>query len=201
MIFSFFALAQAFHSEPGRYGGFMKKYLLCSALLIPFLVTSANAATDVIETGTVGVGFVKQFDDDTDIYQIEGFYRHNLPYSAQFANEWSLNVKLELAAAYFWQSNDSDYQTGRFSIMPQLFLERGIFDLFCGFGTGFMVGDTEYPDHDLGGHFLLNSKVGMALDFTRDFGLEAVYYHQSNAGIYDHNASLNMLSLTLLWHF
>jgi hypothetical protein len=74
-------------------------------------------------------------------------------------------------------------------------------NFIIGLGTGFMVGETEFTDHNLGGAFLLNSKLGVQLLLGEHWGLEYVFYHQSNAGIYNYNASLNMHQLAFAYNF
>ena len=70
-----------------------------------------------------------------------------------------------------------------------------------GIGTGFMMGETDLEDHNLGGPFFLSSKVGLLFVLSEHFGIEYNYYHQSNAGIYDFNASLNMHHVALSYRF
>jgi len=64
-----------------------------------------------------------------------------------------------------------------------------------------MAGETKFTKHDLGGPFFLASKLGLRLLIGKGWGLEYIYYHQSNAGIYEHNASLNMLQAAIFSTF
>ena len=64
-----------------------------------------------------------------------------------------------------------------------------------------MTGDTEFTDQNLGGEFFWSSKLGLQLLLGSRFGIEYSYYHQSNAGIYEYNASLNMHQLALTLRF
>lgn len=166
-------------------------------LIISTLLCGAAYAENI---GQLGVGYGKEFRKNTDISQIEIFWRHNLPYKKEGTN-WNLASALEFGAAYLDESG-SDNSTGRFSLMPQLHLRSGeVINLFAGIGAGFMTGDTEFTDQNLGGEFFVSSKLGLQLLFGSRFGIEYSYYHQSNAGIYDYNASLNMHQLALTLRF
>ena len=82
--------------------------------------------------------------------------------------------------------------------MPQLVLRQSDrIHYFVGFGAGLMGGSGEFTKHGLGGPFFLASKLGIRFPLGENFGVESAYYHQSNAGIYDRNASLNMLQLAI----
>lgn len=150
--------------------------------------------------GELGIGYGRQVRGDIDLNQIEIYWRQQLLLDRQWG-EWQVRSALEFAAAYFADEDDSSVETSRFSIMPQLFFEHGRFAFIAGLGVGVMAGDTEYPHHNLGGSFLLNSKLALQCAVTDNYSLELGFYHQSNAGIYEYNASLNMAFFSLARHF
>ena len=165
-----------------------KKHLFFLSLLACMLVSSIVHAE---ANGQLGVGYGQEFRKNTDIAQIEIFWRQNLPYTKS-GTAWNLKTVLEFGAGYLEESG-SDNQTGKLCLMPQLHIDRGGMVVFIvGLGPGFMTGDTEYTDQNLGGEFYLASKLGIQFLLGENWGLEYNFYHQSNAGIYDANASLNM---------
>lgn len=152
--------------------------------------------------GQIGLGYGKEFNGNTDIAQIELFYRMPLSYEKKLGDVWNLKSSLEFAGAVI-DDNDSDASTtGRLSLMPQLTLSpNDSFHFLIGMGGGVMLGETEFADHNLGGPIFLSSKLGVLLLFGKRFGLEYNFYHQSNAGIYDYNASLNMHYIGISYSF
>jgi hypothetical protein len=150
----------------------------------------------------LGASYGKAFRGNQDLAQYEIFWRQPLPYQTTLGDNWNISTNVELAAALITESGSGHTGTGRFSLMPQVIVSpHEMIHFIFGFGAGYMVGPTEFTNHDLGGNFLLNSKVGLQLLFGDHWGVEYVFYHQSNAGIYDHNASLNMNQLTLVYNF
>lgn len=109
---------------------------------------------------------------------------------------------LELAGAIVHEDSSETDDGGRFSLMPQVIITpHKMINFIVGFGAGFMVGETEFTKHNLGGSFCLVSKVGLQFVISDVIGLEYTFFHQSNAGIYDYNASLNMNQVALTFHF
>jgi len=174
-----------------------------SKVLCFVIIFIAGASSSFAEmSAQLGVGYGKQFRGNTDLAQYEIFWRQPLPYETTLGDTWNVSTDIELGGALIVESGSDNDGTGRFSIMPQVILSpHDMVNFVFGFGAGFMVGETEFTDHDLGGTFLLNSKVGVQLVFGKHWGLEYTFYHQSNAGIYDHNASLNMNQLAFVYNF
>jgi len=172
-------------------------------LPLAFLLLLISAASSFAEMSTqLGVGYGTQFRNNEDLEQYEVFWRQPLPYKTSLGDTWNVTTDLELSAALLRESGSGHTGTGRFSLMPQVILSpHEMVNFIIGFGPGFMVGQTEFDDHDLGGAFLLSSKLGVQFVLGEHWGLEYVYYHQSNAGIYDHNASLNMHQLAFAYNF
>lgn len=177
----------------------MNRPKLLVVSLIMLLGAAANPAFAKIQ---LGAGFGKEFRGNTDIEQFEGFLRLPLPYATEWG-EWDFATGLELAGALIRENSDADVDdAGRFSLMPYFTLSPNeVFHLHAGLGAGFMTGNTEFTDHNLGGSFCLVSKFGFELVLSDTIGLEYTFYHQSNAGIYDYNASLNMNQVALTVHF
>lgn len=166
------------------------------------LLFSTGAYSETSETeGQLGLGYGKQFFRNTDISQYELFWRQPLPWKKQWSNI-ELTTKLEIGGALVAESGSDRSTAGRFSLMPQLHLQSGeMINFILGFGVGFMAGETAFTDHDLGGPFLLASKFGIQFLLGENWGVEYTYYHQSNGGIYEPNASLNMNQLALTYRF
>lgn len=174
------------------------KTFLFSFLFIILGVSSSFAEM----SSQLGVGYGMQFRNNHDLEQYEVFWRQPLSYKTTLGDTWNVSTDIELAAALIRESNSDNDGTGRFSIMPQVILSpHDMVNFIIGLGTGFMVGETEFTDHNLGGAFLLNSKLGVQLLLGEHWGLEYVFYHQSNAGIYNYNASLNMHQLAFAYNF
>jgi hypothetical protein len=164
--------------------------LCCTAMAMP--------ATALEIGGTYG----REFLHNTDVEQYELFLRMPLPYQRQTDSGWKIASAVEIAAATIQERNSDVDSAGRFSAMPQVSLSpHHNINFFVGLGAGFMVGNTEFTDQDLGGEFLLASKVGLEFLLGENFKIGYSYYHQSNAGVYEHNSSLNMHQLALSCSF
>lgn len=173
-------------------------------VLFPTLLALAVVVSPVFAgiSGQLGVGYGMQFLGNTDLEQFELFWRQPLPYSTTLADTWKISTDLELSGALLQENGGGSSDTGRISLMPQLHISpHEMINFIVGFGAGYMVGETEFDDHNLGGSFMLSSKLGVQLLLGGHWGLEYVYYHQSNAGLYDYNASLNMHQLALSYNF
>lgn len=157
--------------------------------------------TPVAMATEVGGGYSRQLVNNTDIEQYEMAVRQPLAYRTVFGGELWVSSVVEIAMAVIREADTAGSVVGKFAIMPQLVLRYDRLHWFFGLGAGLMGGDTAFFEHDLGGNFFLVSKVGTSLLLGENWGGELVYYHQSNAGIYDHNASLNMCQFALLYRF
>ena len=168
--------------------------------LVLLLVSTVSSFAEM--STQLGFGYGTQFKDNKDLEQYELFWRLPLPYKTTLGETWNVSTNVELSAALLRESGSGHTGTSRFSAMPQVILSpHEMVNFIAGFGPGFMAGETEFDDHDLGGAFLLASKLGVQFILGEHWGLEYVYYHQSNAGIYDHNASLNMHQFALSYSF
>lgn len=166
------------------------------------LVISSVLAGVPAKAGQFGVGYGREFKENTRIEQYEVFHRQPLPWQRQFDSGLRLSSDLEFAAALIREAGGDNEAGGRFSIMPQMVL--GIhpkINLLFGLGVGFMVGDTAFAGQDLGGEFLLNGKVGIQVLLGEHWQIGYCYYHQSNADIYDSNQGLNLNTLLLSYSF
>ena len=168
--------------------------------VVPFLYFLM--APVIVMATEVGGGYSRQLVENTGLEQYELFVREPLPYKTIVGDTLPVFSALEIAAGLIRDANDDHFGIGKFSVMPQVVLEpNDRIHYFFGLGAGLMAGDTKFSRHDLGGPFFLASKLGMRFFLGEGWGLEASYYHQSNAGIYDHNASLNMLQMAFVYDF
>jgi hypothetical protein len=124
--------------------------------------TSASATT----LSQLGLGYGKEFRGNKDISQFELFYRHPLSYQKKLGDVWNLSTDLEFGGAIIDQKDSENSATGRLSLMPQMMLSpNDAIHFIFGIGAGFMMGETEFNDHNLGGPFFISSKVGFQLIF------------------------------------
>jgi hypothetical protein len=150
----------------------------------------------------LGGSYGREFLHNIHIEQYELFFRAPLPYQKQADSGWKISSVVEIGAATVRETSSDKDSAGRFSVMPQLgFFPHQNINYFMGLGAGFMVGNTEFTDQDLGGEFLLASKLGLEVLVGEHFKIGYSYYQQSNAGIYEHNASLNMDQVALFYAF
>jgi hypothetical protein len=171
--------------------------LLCGALLTGMFAVPAHA-----ESALISLGYGREFRGNNDLQQYELTWRHPLPWEKTVAGSLPLSTAIELAIGLIDERGSDDSPTFRLALMPMAILAaQGNLRLVAGLGTGFMVGETEFTRHNLGGSFFFNGKLGVQILLGEGLGLEYVFYHQSNAGIYDYNASLNMHHLALSWSF
>lgn len=170
----------------------------CMLVLNMFIISVCHGS----EQKQLGIGYSREFRKNSDIAQVELFYRQPLPFTNETENTWHYSTALEYGAAILYDGDSNRTETGRLSIMAQIFLNpNDFFVLFTGVGTGFMVGETELTGQDLGGPFLISSKFGFQLLFNDNWGLEYCFYHQSNGGIYDLNSGLNMNNVLITYSF
>ena len=174
------------------------KILFFSLGLLLLGVSSSPAAI----SPQVGIGYGRQFLDNKDLAQYEVFWRQPLSFETSIGDNWDVATAVELGMGLIDESGSDNSATAKFYIMPQVILSPvDMLNFIFGFGAGYMAGETEFTDHDLGGPFFLTSKVGVQFLLGQYWGVECMYYHQSNAMIYDHNASLNMFQVSLAYSF
>jgi hypothetical protein len=171
--------------------------LVCGALLTGIFAFQAHAAS-----GQIGFGYGQEFHGNTDLRQYELTWRQPLQWEKTVAGTMPLSIGLEVGAALIDESGDKESPTFRLTLIPMAMLEAHTnLCLFAGLGLGIMEGETAFTQHNLGGPFFLNSKLGVKILLGNRLGLEYAFYHQSNAGIYDYNAGLNMHHLAISWSF
>lgn len=150
----------------------------------------------------LGAGYGREFKENSDIEHYEIFFREPLPWKWEYDSGFRVLSAVEIGGALIREAESDRDEAGRFSIMPQLILSpHPNVNFFFGLGGGFMVGNTEFDSHDLGGDFLLNSKAGIQFLLGQHWNIGYFYYHQSNGGVYDHNQGLNMHNLLLSYSF
>ena len=156
----------------------------------------------VVAATEAGGGYARQLWGSTDLLQYEMFVREPLPYKTILADTSLVSSVVELGIGIIRESQVEHSEVGKVSVMPELVLKPyDRIHYLVGLGTGFMAGETKFTKHDLGGSFFLAAKLGLRLLIGEGWGLEYIYYHQSNAGIYENNASLNMLQVAIFFTF
>lgn len=150
----------------------------------------------------LGAAYGREFQENSDIEHYEIFFREPLPFQKELDSGLRILSAVEIGAALIRETDSDVDEAGRFSVMPQAILApHPNVNIFLGIGTGFMVGNTTFTGHDLGGSFLFNSKIGIQFLLGQHFNIGYFYYHQSNADIYDHNQGLNMHNVLLSYSF
>ncbi len=150
----------------------------------------------------VGFGYGRETHSETQLEQYEIFDRHPLPYTAQWGDIFKLSTAVEFGAALIHYYGPDEAVTGRFSATPMVILSpHNKINIIAGIGAGFMVGQTEFGEHDLSGPFLFTGKVGLQILLGESWGIEYTFFHQSNGSIYDSNDSLNMNELAVTFRF
>ena len=171
----------------------------CFYMLIAVICCSALSC----RAGELGAGYGREFRGNYNLEQYELAYRYPLMYSWSGEKGWEIRSSVEGAMAFLREDGGDSSSAARFSIMPQVQIgsQGGMTRVVLGFGTGVMAGETEFTKHNLGGPFFFNSKLGLRLMFAEHFVVEYDFYHQSNAGIYNYNAGLNMNMLSVGYLF
>lgn len=171
-------------------------------LLIHCTLFSCTIATIPAMATEIGGDYGKEFVHNTHVEQYEVFVREPLPFSRQTDAGLKISSAVEISVATIREASSDNDPAGRFSVMPQVFLSpHQNINFFVGLGAGFMVGNTEFTDENLGGAFLFASKLGLQFLLGEHWSLGYSYYHQSNAGIYDHNIGLNLHQLAFSYSF
>jgi len=155
-----------------------------------------------LRAAEVGLGYGREMRGETDLEQYELFGRQSLSYTAEWGDTIKLSSVLEYGAALIHYYGPDDAVTGRFSVMPMVILSlyKNI-NVLTGIGAGFMVGQTDFGEHELDGPIMFNAKIGLQVLLGESWGVEYTFYHQSNGSIYDNNDSLNMNQLALTFRF
>lgn len=175
----------------------IKHLFLLQCLLVSLALNSLPA-----KARELGAAYGSEFKENNDIEHYEIYFREPLPFRKELDSGLKLLSGVELGAALIREAGSDKDEVGRFSAMPQLILDlHPNVDLFMGLGVGFMIGDTEFTEQDLGGSFLLNSKIGIQFLLGHHFNVGYFFYHQSNAGIYSNNQGLNMHNVLLSYSF
>ncbi len=165
------------------------------ALSICFATTASS-----FELASVGVRYGQGFrGTDFDQYDISATM--DLPWQKECPYNWLLHSDIEGILSVLTWDGDTAVKP---SVMPNLILSTpgGMVDFIAGLGLGVMFGDTEFDgDHDLGGAFFFQGQAGFRVNVTDNVFVGYRYYHQSNAGIYNSNDSVNLNQVEIGWKF
>ena len=175
----------------------MKGKGLCIVATVFFCIT---ATTSWAELASVGIGYGKGFRG-TDFKQLNLQFSVDLPLHRLNRNSWVLRSDIEGILSVLTWGDDTAFKP---SIMPNIILSSpgGKLDLLAGIGFGYMIGETTFGgDHDLGGPFFFQSKIGFHIGLTSNTYVGYHYYHQSNGGTYSSNDSVNSNHIEVIWKF
>lgn len=172
------------------------KVCVASSLLLLLLSSISQAAAVSDVSFRYGKGF-----RGTDFDQFDLAASMDLPWQTTFDSGWVIRSQVEGILGVLTWDGDTAVKP---SVMPDLVITSpgGRVDLIAGLGCGVMIGDTEFSDdHDLGGPFFLQGQAGVRFHITKNVFAGYRYYHQSNAGIYDSNDSVNLNQVEIGWKF
>lgn len=152
------------------------------------------------ETTSVGLRYGKGFRG-TDFDQYDLVVSRDFSWQKSCPYGWRMRSDIEGILSVLTWDGDTAIKP---SVMPNLILSSPgkKVDLIAGIGLGVMIGDTEFSDdHDLGGAFFFQGQAGFRVSITENIFLGYRYFHQSNADIYDRNASINLNQVEIGWKF
>jgi hypothetical protein len=162
----------------------------------------AGAVVPPIDAADVVFGYGQELRSNRDLEQYELAWRQELAWGGNLTATLPRQLAVETGIGLIRDRSWDESPTFRLSLVPQLLLvPHPAWRLIVGFGPGMMFGETNFDDNNLGGPFFLASKLGVQLRLNEWFGVEYLFYHQSNAGIYGHNAGLNMHHLAIAFFF
>ena len=168
-----------------------------------FLILSLPvfSVASTVDQPKIGAGISRELREIRDlqlyeIFYLQPFFQPDSPIS----DSLKLSTQMEYSLGFLKDTSPGGDSTMRFAIMPRLlFTPSQYFDLIIGFGAGYMSGETEYPRHNLGGSFFFQSKVGISIHVSKKLSLGYLFFHQSNAGLYSYNASLNTFHMEITY--
>lgn len=150
----------------------------------------------------IGLGYGKEFRNNNNLVQYEIYVREPMPFKWEFDNNFKILSAVEMGMAMIREADSTNNDAARISVMPEMILSpNSHVNFIFGIGTGFMLGNTAFTNHDLGGAMLFYSKIGLQFKIGMHYNFGYFYFHQSNAGIYDCNPGLNMHQLALSYTF
>lgn len=169
-------------------------------VVLPVLALLLVAGISQAQLASVGLRYGHGFGgEDFDQYDLS--VSMALPWQRSYDSGWLLHADVEGLIGVLTLDGDTAVKP---SIMPSLILTSPgkRIDFLAGLGFGVMLGDTEFSDdHDLGGPFFLQGQVGFRVHLTDKFFTGYRYYHQSNAGIYSSNDSVNLHQVEIGYRF
>lgn len=175
----------------------MGSFRVVVMVVLSFIILSEVAQAEINDVSfRYGRGF-----DGKDFDQFDLVVSMSLPWEKPLDNGWLMHSTIEGILGVLTWDGDTAVKP---SVMPNLVFTSpgGKLDLVGGLGMGVMIGDTEFnDDHNLGGEFFLQGQLGLRWYFVENFFAGYRYYHQSNAGIYSSNNSVNLNQVEVGWKF
>lgn len=171
--------------------------------LLPLIAALLLGSSAIPALGSeTGVGVGLQLIGNTDLVLYETQIRQPLPHSVRLGGRIPVSSAIEVAMGLVRETYRQYSELGRFSLIPELRVDlHPRLQMLAGVGAGLMGGSGDFTKHDLGGPFFFVSKFGFRLPVSSAWGVELLYYHQSNGGLYEHNASLNMQMVGVYYSF
>lgn len=166
-------------------------------ILLP-LYTSAAEENLKIEIGARGGADVSKHNLDENYETAEIYLLKQLPWGTTLGEQSALASRFDLAATYLEAADDEGAMMSA-GVDLVLALWGGRVELEVGFRPTWMF-DHEYGDDDFGGGMQFTSHVGLAVNWHQAV-INYRVQHTSNAGIYKHNAGLNLHMVGLGFRF
>ena len=155
---------------------------------------------DEIVWRSIGLrGGVNDHINDEDFKQYEGFSTWKLPWSRQWDSGWTLGTYLEANAGILRGGGESAFVG---SVGPGIYFAgfKEKIEISMGINPT-IISKHKFGDENLGGTIEFTSHIGLALYFTRHFGIGYRLQHMSNAVLYEHNPGLNMHMIEMHYRF
>ncbi|WP_163340727.1 acyloxyacyl hydrolase [Desulfopila sp. IMCC35008] len=167
---------------------------VCVAICL-MLVSSDICFADVRD---IGIRYGHTFTG-ADLAQYDAYVSFDLPWSYDFASGWKLESGCEVTLSALDGEGETAFKPSVLGYAESISPDKKI-HLLAGLGAGLMSEDT-FGEYDLGGSFFFLGTLGFRINLKEHILLGFRYLHQSNAGIYDNNDSLNMNQIELVWEF
>jgi hypothetical protein len=137
--------------------------------------------------------------DDEDFQGYEFYLRRDLPWAWTWASGYTLALVANASVGHF---HDAERESVSAALGPGFTLAYRDWPVYVDAGSRFtIISEYKFEDLDLGGHLQFTSHFALKVRATGELEVGARVQHLSNAGLYESNPGLDLLSLDLSWRF
>ena len=175
-------------------------------LITPVSNARADRLKEALKTQAFSVDILKGLDDLTGYkfaYHLNGYSYDGIKSLGLLTFYWEISINV-------WEFdcvNQEDLNTV-IAISPvftsDFYTNKELFMLRWEFGIGISVAEkTKFAKKDIGTHFQFEDRLGIAIDFGRNFNqtISIRYFHYSNAGLDNKNSGVDFLGLAYAYKF